>query len=91
MSKRQRSQRIYSYDISDKTKDYIKEKLYELISNVEDRESNYYNYENIIEKFLRNLKENDEGMMNRCTSCGEDMGRTNPRQLCGKIYCYNEL
>ena len=91
MSKRQRSQTIYCYDISDKTKDYIKDKLYELISNIEERESNYYNYENIIEKFLKNLKENDEGMMNRCTSCGEDMGRLNPRQLCGKTYCHNEL
>jgi len=25
-----------------------------------------------------------------CTLCGENMGRTNSRQLCGKYYCYNE-
>lgn len=26
-----------------------------------------------------------------CLKCGENMGITNPRQLCGKIYCYNEI
>jgi hypothetical protein len=25
-----------------------------------------------------------------CLACGEDMGKTNPRQLCGKTYCYNK-
>jgi len=25
-----------------------------------------------------------------CLICGEDMGKTNPRQLCGKTYCYNK-
>jgi len=25
-----------------------------------------------------------------CLACGEDMGQMNPRQLCGKIYCYNK-
>lgn len=24
-----------------------------------------------------------------CLECGDDMGRNNPRQLCGKYYCYN--
>lgn len=28
---------------------------------------------------------------NLCTVCGIDMGPQNPRQLCGKIYCMNEL
>lgn len=23
-----------------------------------------------------------------CTECGQDMGSQNPRQLCGKTYCY---
>ena len=23
-----------------------------------------------------------------CTSCGLDMGKMNPRQLCGKYFCY---
>lgn len=25
-----------------------------------------------------------------CLECGEDMGRHNPRQLCGKTHCYNK-
>lgn len=24
-----------------------------------------------------------------CIECGEDMGIHNPRQLCGKTFCYN--
>lgn len=27
---------------------------------------------------------------NHCTLCGIDMGPMNPRQLCGKIFCYSE-
>lgn len=30
-----------------------------------------------------------EGMKNRCLMCNIDMGRSNPRQLCGKWRCYN--
>ena len=25
-----------------------------------------------------------------CLECGEDMGKTNPRQLCGKTHCHNK-
>lgn len=25
-----------------------------------------------------------------CIECGEDMGPNNPRQLCGKYFCYNK-
>jgi hypothetical protein len=24
-----------------------------------------------------------------CTQCGIDMGKCNPRQLCGKTFCFN--
>ena len=24
-----------------------------------------------------------------CVECGEDMGKLNPRQLCGKTFCFN--
>jgi len=27
---------------------------------------------------------------NRCLICGVDLGDCNPRQLCGKTYCYNK-
>ena len=26
---------------------------------------------------------------NRCVECGDDLGDSNPRQLCGKTRCYN--
>lgn len=32
---------------------------------------------------------NNETESWHCTLCGVDMGIHNPRQLCGKIYCYN--
>lgn len=25
-----------------------------------------------------------------CTMCGENLGNSNPRQLCGKSFCYND-
>ena len=33
------------------------------------------------------LIKNDQGPMNRCLECNVDMGRQNPRQLCGKWQC----
>lgn len=35
-----------------------------------------------------NIYEMDK-LINRCIECGIDMGDQNPRQLCGKTYCYN--
>ncbi len=32
---------------------------------------------------------NDKTDSWHCLECGEDMGPTNPRQLCGKSYCRN--
>jgi len=34
-------------------------------------------------------KDFNEGMKNRCIMCSIDIGRSNPRQLCGKWMCYN--
>ncbi len=34
-------------------------------------------------------KDFNDGMKNKCLTCHIDMGRTNPRQLCGKWICYN--
>ena len=31
-----------------------------------------------------------ESEVNRCLECGVDLGRYNPRQYCGKIYCENK-
>lgn len=30
-------------------------------------------------------------MKNLCLKCGVDMGACNPRQLCGKIYCLDDI
>ena len=29
-------------------------------------------------------------IVNRCVECNVDMGDENPRQLCGKTYCYEQ-
>jgi hypothetical protein len=46
----------------------------------------------IIQTMLMNapkLPENDV-IINKCLVCGVDMGECNPRQYCGKTYCYLE-
>jgi len=68
----------------------IEDKLYYLIRELESNDKVYYDSEKIIEGFKKLLEKNNEGMMNCCVECGEDMGRSNPRQLCGKIYCRNK-
>ncbi len=39
---------------------------------------------------LELIDNNKEGMINRCVECNIDMGRSNPRQLCGKTFCCSE-
>ena len=34
---------------------------------------------------------NDKTDSWHCLECGDDMGPMNPRQLCGKTYCYNYI
>jgi hypothetical protein len=41
------------------------------------------------EKLIRGYNEKTESW--HCIECGEDMGSTNPRQLCGKYFCHNYL
>jgi hypothetical protein len=31
-----------------------------------------------------------DDLINKCLACGIDMGDCNPRQYCGKTYCYLE-
>lgn len=70
--------------------DSIEEKFYKLICEIEEENDYYINYENVVKDFKTILDENIEGLINRCTVCKDDMGRSNPRQLCGKTICYNE-
>ena len=69
------------------TKKSYEDVLYDMIEGIEKSSGTYLNAENIIEDFKKSLLENREGMMNKCLECGIDMGRHNPRQLCGKTYC----
>ena len=53
----------------------------------------YDNYTNLDEVKLQVKKIIDtcqDGSINKCISCGIDMGACNPRQLCGKTFCYND-
>ena len=44
----------------------------------------------ILEKDEDNEGNEDNEDINRCLICNCDMGRDNPRQLCGKIQCLDE-
>lgn len=33
----------------------------------------------------------DSNLKNLCVECGIDMGYMNPRQYCGKTFCYNKV
>ena len=51
--------------------------------------NNSYTDINLLQEKLETLiKECQSGCVNRCLECNVDMGECNPRQLCGKIYCY---
>ena len=71
------------------SKDSWEDTLYKIISDLEEKTNVYLDSEAIINDFKNSLLSNKEGMMNRCLECGIDMGRCNPRQLCGKTYCYS--
>ena len=61
--------------------------LYDMLFDIQDKTDTYLNHEKIISDFKKSLLNNREGMMNRCLECQVDMGKCNPRQLCGKTYC----
>ena len=68
----------------------LEDSLYNLLINLQEKNDTYLNIPNIIKEFKTIIEENSEGMINRCTVCQVDMGRCNPRQLCGKTYCCSE-
>lgn len=67
--------------------DFIENKLYKLVVEIENKTDTYLNFENILINFRELIDNNKEGMINRCVECNIDMGRSNPRQLCGKTFC----
>ena len=70
--------------------DFIENKLYKLVVEIENKTDTYLNFENILINFRELINNNKEGMINRCVECNIDMGRSNPRQLCGKTFCCSE-
>ena len=64
--------------------------IVDIIRLIENDTNTYLNIDNILSDFKYSVEKNSEGFMNRCLECNEDMGRTNPRQLCGKTYCHKK-
>ena len=64
--------------------------LYKIILSIQDQTDTYLDAPLIVEGFKKLVEDHSEGMVNRCTMCKMDIGRHNPRQLCGKTYCLSE-
>jgi|TARA_B110000238_G_C16067604_1_gene413456 hypothetical protein len=66
-----------------------------IIQKLENNSEYYLNLEktkNEFNKMIRNiLEKNYVDPKNNCQECGIDIGRDNPRQLCGKTRCHNEI
>jgi len=66
-----------------------------IIQKLENNSEYYLNLEktkNEFNKMIRNiLEKNYVDPKNNCQECGIDIGRDNPRQLCGKTRCHSEI
>ena len=72
-----------------KFKDKIREVINEvdLFEKLKDKCDSYFN--DFLENDLIDLiYDSQNGFVNKCVECGCDMGRENPRQLCGKTFCF---
>ena len=70
----------------------IKDWIQNVIQSIETMQSNltcYLDMENIERELSNIIARNMKGMKNLCVECGEDLGECNPRQLCGKTFCYS--
>jgi hypothetical protein len=72
----------------------IENDINNIIKKINDESDYYLDYEKIKNDFNIMIKEliinNSLEFKNRCVECGIDMGKDNPRQLCGKTKCsYN--
>ena len=52
------------------------------------KELDYYLEDSLEKNLLEVIEDNIKSPINRCLECGCDIGENNPRQLCGKIFCY---
>lgn len=70
------------FQIIDDEKDYYIDKMRKELFSLFKKEKN--SLEN------KKSKQEENTYKNLCVICGEDLGETNPRQYCGKTFCYNE-
>jgi len=68
----------------------LKSKLNDAIHDGEDEDEEGFEYPEFRSPFSPPKDEVDEDD-NYCTTCGQAMGACNPRQLCRKTYCENEI
>ena len=64
--------------------------IYDMVHDLEQSSGVYLNHDGILDNIKKSIKRNIEGVMNKCLECCTDIGRTNPRQLCGKTRCSNK-
>ena len=77
------------YDLQDRSDTYLN---FDNIFNIlKDKLINkeFNDSEKMINDIVETIEDNQEDTINRCIECGDDMGRTNPRQLCRKTFCGN--
>jgi len=72
----------------------IKNDIDNIIIKINEKSNYYLDNDKIKTEFNTMLKEiimnNSFEFKNKCINCNIDMGKNNPRQLCGKIIClYN--
>lgn len=76
-----KSKRISNNKLQKLITDYLStnsdEKKNEKIENNEKKNIKIYGYDSSTDCW-------------HCTICGENLGKSNPRQLCGKSFCYND-
>jgi len=69
----------------------IEQDINNIIEKINNQSNYYLDNENIKNDFnimIEQLIQNNElEFKNRCVDCGIDMGKDNPRQLCGKTQC----
>lgn len=58
--------------------------LLELLKN----ELDCYLDQSLERELVEVIEDNIKSQINKCLECGCDMGENNPRQLCGKTFCY---
>lgn len=74
----------------EKSNDKYDDILIDILRLIENDSNTYLNIDNILKDINESIQKNSEGFINRCVECNEDMGRCNPRQLCGKTFCHKK-